>query len=102
MPRAALDAAHLDDLQGEGEVQSQMRVVSKRPEDPLELADAIAQRVVVEVEYARCLRDVEVCVEQDLERPAQVAGLAVVSLPERSERLADEGPQLRRIRHKRS
>src|SRR5262245_12723419 len=99
--RRTLDAAHLDGLERESEVQSQMRIAGERAKDPLKFADAVAQRVVVEVEYARCFRNVEVRIEQNLERPAQISGLAIVSFSQGPERLADEGPQLPAIRYQR-
>src|SRR6476469_7162028 len=54
------DAAHLVDLQGEGEGQAQVGVGREGAEDLLELADAVAQRVVVEEEQAGGLREVHV------------------------------------------
>src|SRR6476469_741112 len=54
------DAAHLVDLQREGEGQAQVGVGREGAEDLLELADAVAQRVVVEEEQAGGLREVHV------------------------------------------
>src|SRR6478735_3310438 len=65
------DAAHLVDLQREGEGQAQVGVGRERAEDLLELADAVAQRVVVEEEQAGGLGDVHVRVEQDAQGLAQ-------------------------------
>ena len=61
-----------------------MRVGGHRTEQPLQLADAVAHRVVVEELGARGLGDVEVRVEEDLQRLAQVGRLGR-ALGERAE-----------------
>ena len=70
-----------------------MRVGGQRAEQPLELADPVAHRVVVEELQPRRLGHVEVRVEQHLQRLAQVGRLGG-GLGQRAEHVAGERAQL--------
>src|SRR3954447_15023093 len=65
-------AGDLEDPQRHRDVEAQVRVGRERTEQPLELRDPVPHRVVVEELQPRGLGDVEVGVEQDLERLPQV------------------------------
>src|SRR5690606_40706623 len=91
LPR--LDAAHAQHVQGQGQVEAQVRVVGEVAQHPLQLPYAVAQGVVVEVEPPGGLGHVEVRLQQDLQRAAQVGVLGVVVGGQRAERLADERVQ---------
>src|SRR6266545_4854125 len=70
--RSRLDAPHAQYVQSQREVEPQVSILGERPEEPFQLADAVAQRVVVKVQAAGRLGDVEVGLQQHLQRPAQV------------------------------
>ena len=77
---------------------AQVGIGGERTEHLLELADAVAQRVVVEVQAPRGLGHVDVGLEQHLEGAAQVGGLLAVP-GQLAQRLAREGDELGVVGH---
>src|SRR6478735_10114365 len=71
-------AGDLEHPESHGDVQPQVRVGRQRAQQPLQLRDPVAHRVVVEELHAGRLGHVEVRVQQHLQRLAQVGGLGRV------------------------
>ena len=90
--------AHPGRVQGQQQVQPERGVGGERAEHPLELADPVAHRVVVEVQAAGRFRDVEVRLEQHPQRLAEVRGVGVGGVGQGAQHLVDVGPQLGAVR----
>ena len=93
-PVRLVEAPHAGRVQRQQQVQPQRRVGRERAEHPLQLADPVAHRVVVEVQPAGRLRDVEVGLQQHPQRLPQVGGVGVGGVGQRAEHLVDVGAQL--------
>ena len=100
-PVRLVEAAHPGRVQRQQQVQPQRRVGGERAEQPLELADPVAHRVVVEVQPAGRLGHVEVGLQQHPQRLAQVGGVGVGGVGQRAEHLVDVGAQLGAVRDQR-